>query len=88
MRGYKIFLLLAAIFLVTSGVLYFTHYLIFGDPHHIFLYLLGDLAFLPLEVFLVVIVIERILTRREKQTMLYQHGHRGFFQRNRQLASG
>jgi hypothetical protein len=32
--------------------------------------MVGDLAFLPLEVFLVVIVIERILTRREKQAML------------------
>jgi hypothetical protein len=72
MRGYKIFLLLAAIFIVASAVLYFVHYLIFRDPHHIFIYLLGDLAFLPLEVFLVVIVIERVLSRREKQAMLYK----------------
>lgn len=70
MRGYKVFLLLAAIFIVASGVLYLVHYLIFRDPQHIYIYLLGDLAFLPLEVFLVVIVIERILTRREKQSML------------------
>jgi len=70
MRGYKVFLLLAAILIVASGVLYLIHYFIFGDPHHIYIYLLGDLAFLPLEVFLVVIVIERILTRREKQSML------------------
>jgi len=34
--------------------------------------MLGDFAFLPLEVFLVVIVIERILTRREKQAILYK----------------
>jgi hypothetical protein len=53
-----------------SAALYFVHYLIFRDIHHIFIYLLGDLAFLPLEVFLVVIVIERILARREQQTML------------------
>ncbi len=70
MKGYKIFLLLGAIFVVASGVLYLIHYFIFGDPHHIFIYLLGDLAFLPLEVFLVVIVIERILAHREKQSML------------------
>ena len=72
MRGYRIFLLLAAIFLAASALFYYVHYLIFGDPHHIFIYLLGDFAFLPLEVFLVVIVIERILTRREKQAMLYK----------------
>ncbi|MDD4876459.1 MAG: hypothetical protein PHQ86_04935 [Dehalococcoidales bacterium] len=32
--------------------------------------MIGDLAFLPLEVFIVVLVIERILNRREKQAML------------------
>jgi hypothetical protein len=72
MRGYKVFLIAAAIFIAASGVLYLVHYFIFRDPHHIFIYLLGDVAFLPLEVFLVVIVIERILTRREKQAMLYK----------------
>jgi hypothetical protein len=46
------------------------HFNIFHDKHHIFIYLLGDLAFLPIEVFLVVIVIERILARREKQAIL------------------
>jgi hypothetical protein len=51
---------------------YGVHYLIFRDPHHIFIYLLGDFAFLPLEVFIVVIVIERVLARREKQNMLYK----------------
>jgi len=53
-----------------SGLIYFVHYWIFRDVHHIFIYMLGDLAFLPLEVFLVVIVIERILARREKQTLM------------------
>ena len=62
--------ILAAVFVILSGLMYFIHYLIFRDVHHIFLYLVGDLAFLPLEVFLVVIVIERILTRRETQTKL------------------
>jgi hypothetical protein len=52
--------------------LYLVHYFIFEDPHHIFIYMVGDLAFLPLEVFIVVIVIERVLTRREKQAMLYK----------------
>jgi hypothetical protein len=72
MRGYRVYILVAAIFLAASALFYFIHFLIFGDPHHIFIYLLGDFAFLPLEVFLVVIVIERILTRREKQAMLYK----------------
>ena len=62
------FLVIAGIFLLASGLMYFIHYLIFRDVHYIFLYLIGDLAFLPLEVFLVVIVIERILNQREKQS--------------------
>jgi hypothetical protein len=72
MKGYRVFLLAAVFFLAASALFYGIHYLIFEDPHHIFIYLLGDFAFLPLEVFLVVIVIERILTRREKQAMLYK----------------
>ena len=72
MKRYSTFLKVAALFLAGSGIVYFIHYLIFGDVHHIFIYLIGDLGFLPLEVFLVVIVIERILSRREKKAMLYK----------------
>ena len=70
MRRYSTFILAASIFIALSAVIYLVHYYIFRDPHHIFIYMIGDLAFLPLEVFLVVIVIERILTRRAKQEML------------------
>jgi hypothetical protein len=70
MRRYSVFVALALILLVLSASIYFIHYLIFRDVHHIVIYLVGDLAFLPLEVFLVVLVIERILTRREKQAKL------------------
>jgi hypothetical protein len=72
MKGFKFYLVVALICMAASALLYYIHYLFFGDPHHIYLYLLGDIAYLPLEVFLVVIVIERVLSRREKQTMLYK----------------
>ena len=70
LKRYSFVLSLAAIFLLLSGIAYVVHYLIFRDVHHIFIYMVGDLAFLPLEVLLVVIIIERILTRREKQAKL------------------
>jgi len=70
LKRYRVFIITAVLFLAASGILYFTHYLIFRDAHHIFIYMLGDLAFLPIEVLIVVIVIERILARREKQAML------------------
>ncbi len=54
----------------TSVLLYFIHYLIFKDPHHIFIYLLGDIAFLPVEVLLVTIILHELLSYREKQALL------------------
>jgi hypothetical protein len=70
MRRYFNFIMLAVILIALSALVYFIHYAIFHDVHHIFIYLVGDLAFLPLEVFLVVIVIERVLARREKQAIM------------------
>jgi len=58
-----------ALLMACSALLYLLHYFIFHDPHHIFIYLLGDMAFLPVEVFLVVIVLERLLADREKRAL-------------------
>jgi hypothetical protein len=55
--------------LILSAILYSIHYLVFRDAHHIFIYLLGDIAFLPIEVFLVTIVVHQLLTAREKRAM-------------------
>ena len=63
-------LILASILITISTLAYYVHYIIFRDPHHIFIFMVGDLAFVFLEVFLVVLVIERILTKREKQSIL------------------
>jgi len=59
--------LIALVLILISIGVYSLHYLIFHDMHHILIYMVGDLAFLPLEVLLVGIVVERILTRREKE---------------------
>ncbi len=53
-----------------SGLFYLIHYAIFRDSHHIFLYLIGDIAFLPIEVLLVTLIIEHLLNEREKQVLL------------------
>ncbi|KPK61826.1 MAG: hypothetical protein AMK73_07595 [Planctomycetes bacterium SM23_32] len=60
----------AAVLVGCSLAAYFVHYLLFRDAHHIFIYLVGDIAFVPLEVLLVAVVIERLLARRERQAML------------------
>ncbi len=53
-----------------SVFFYVLHYLIFRDPHHIFIYLLGDIAFVFVQVLLVTLVLERFLYLREKQSLL------------------
>jgi hypothetical protein len=60
--------LIAGMALVTlSLALYTAHYLIFQDAHHIVIYLLGDIAFIPLEVFVVTLIIDQMLEAREKK---------------------
>lgn len=53
-----------------SAFLYFVHYEIFQDAHHIFIYLLGDIAFVPVEVLFVTLIIHRVLNEREKRSIM------------------
>lgn len=53
-----------------SAFLYLIHYAIFRDAHHIYIYLIGDIAFVFIEVLLVTLIIHRLLNEREKQAML------------------
>jgi hypothetical protein len=60
-----------ALFLIgLSAMLYFAHYLIFKDAHHIFIYMLGDIAFVPISVLLVTLVLERFLEIQQKEQRL------------------
>jgi hypothetical protein len=61
---------LGVILVALSAIVYFGHYLIFRDVHHIFIYMIGDIAFVFVEVLLVTIIIHRILTLREKKSLL------------------
>jgi hypothetical protein len=53
-----------------SAVLYSLHYTIFRDSHHIFIYMLGDIAFVPVEVLLVTLIIHKLLSIREKKSLM------------------
>lgn len=61
---------LVLILLFLSFVLYDLHYYLFRDLHHIWIYLLGDIAFLPIEVLLVTLVIHQVLNNHEKSIRL------------------
>ena len=59
-----------AVLVLLSALLYVLHFAIFRDAHHLWIYLLGDIAFVPLEVLIVTLIIHQLLSRREKKTML------------------
>jgi len=62
--------LLGLSLIALSALIYFIHYLIFRDIHHIFLYLIGDIGFVFLEVLLVTLILHQLLGYREKKAML------------------
>ncbi len=66
--GWQILLGLSLI--VLSVIFYLLHYAIFRDAHHILLYLIGDIAFVFIEVLLVTLIIHRLLSEREKRARL------------------
>jgi hypothetical protein len=63
-------MVLALILLGISALFYLLHYAVFHDVHHIFLYLIGDIAFLFVDVLIVMLVLHRLLVYREKQVIL------------------
>ena len=61
---------LGLVLLMLSAAFYFLHYLLFHDAHHIFIYLVGDVAFVFIEVLLVTLVIHQLLNEWEKKSKL------------------
>ncbi len=61
---------LAAIFLLIAVAFNVAHYAVFHDSGYIARFLLAQLGFLPVSVYLVTVVVNELLGRREKQTML------------------
>ena len=70
MKNLKWQISLGIILVLLSILFYLIHYFIFRDPHHIFLYLIGDIAFVFFEVLLVTLVIHSLLERKERQEKL------------------
>ncbi|HHW62012.1 MAG TPA: hypothetical protein GX404_08920 [Syntrophomonadaceae bacterium] len=64
------FITLGFSFILVSAALYFLHFTIFRDSDFIFRYLLAELAFLPISVYLVTIVLNSLLGQREKAVRL------------------
>ncbi|KUG05354.1 hypothetical protein ASZ90_017244 [hydrocarbon metagenome] len=70
MKQWNWFMFLGVCFLGGSFAIYSLHYMIFGDSHFIFKYLVAQLGFLPINVFLVTIVLNKLMSRRDKRARL------------------
>lgn len=68
LSGWQIRMGLSLILL--SAAVYTIHYLIFRDAHHIFIYMVGDIAFVFTEVLLVSMVLHQLMEARAKSVML------------------
>lgn len=70
MKRFSWQILLGLFLIALSAFFYLIHYAIFRDTYHIFLYLIGDIAFVPVEVLLVTLIIHRLLSNREKRARM------------------
>lgn len=53
-----------------SIVLHTVHFMVFKDMHHIMIFLFADIAFIPLEVFFVSLILERLISKQEEENIL------------------
>lgn len=63
-------ILLGVFLLLLSVAFYMLHYFLFHDAHHIFIYLVGDVAFVFIEVLLVTMIIHHLLNEWDKRSKL------------------
>jgi len=63
-------LIIAAALLSLSTVFYLLQIFIFHNTHDTFFYMLQDVSFVPVNVLLVTLILDRLLKKREKQNLL------------------
>ncbi|MCP4156588.1 MAG: hypothetical protein GY757_53230 [bacterium] len=70
MKQKKWYIFLSFSLILTSLVIYSLQLIIFKNPKDTFFYIFQDLAFVPISVLLVTLVIDNLLRKREKQALL------------------
>ena len=70
MKGLRKQVMLGSLLIALSVVLYFLQIRIFHSPRDTFFYLFQDLAFVPIQVLLVTVIVDQVLRIREKLAML------------------
>ena len=70
MKGLRKQVMLGSLLIALSVVLYLLQIRIFHSPRDTFFYLFQDLAFVPIQVLLVTVIVDQVLRIREKLAML------------------
>jgi len=70
MKSFRKQVMLGCMLIALSVLLYFLQVSIFHSPRDTFFYLVQDLAFVPIQVLLVTVIVDQVLRIREKLSML------------------
>lgn len=70
MKRLNLYILLAVSLLFLSSIVYLVQIMVFHKPGETFFYMLQDIAFVPIQVFIVSLIIEQVLNYREKSALL------------------
>ena len=70
MKGLRKQIIMGCMLIVLSAALYILQIRIFHSPRDTFFYLFQDLAFVPIQVLLVTLIVDQVLRIREKISML------------------
>src|ERR1700690_3294778 len=70
MKRLNLYILLAVFLLFLSSIVYLVQIIIFHKPGETFFYMMQDIAFVPIQVLIVSLIIERVLNEREKSVLL------------------
>jgi hypothetical protein len=70
MKRYRWQVLFGLSLILLAILLHFIHYLIFRDPRQMFFYMVGDIAFIPIQVLIVTLIIDKVLNVREKRAKM------------------
>ena len=68
----RLIIISGLIAVLASGIIYLIDYLIFRDTRQLFIQLVDNLAFIPISVFIVVVVLGRLIARQEKLQILHK----------------
>lgn len=63
-------IIIGAGLVLLSLFLHYIHYLIFQDAHHTSIFLVSDIAFVPMEVFFTTFVLDKLIEKREHSHIL------------------